>query len=277
MKPFPEPEITNRFPSCVALDMQFEVDDPPATPSSIGPIASLINKAALSKPHTKIAMSLTIQFSGEQEFHVPGNKVLKVPGGKATFGIRRCELLCNLYGYRLPLEDVALKDTFTVSMPVEQQREQSSESQVGLSLGGSMGDKPGGTAASTVGYKQSGKASEKMTVEVFQIHKSGDVDAPKWVFETKTGHPILKGTLPKTKLGTLRSPENGLTLGAFVRADIVVRPGDIQITWGQVAWTEDITRNKSALIELAIAKSIIKSQLNGESSLSSVVWEGAHA
>jgi hypothetical protein len=281
MPPLPEPQIINHFPNCVALKMHFELEETPAAAASDPFAASALdighgngNGNGQTNAFPKVVISLTIQLSGEQEFDVPGRRFI-VANGNATFGIRRCELKCELVGCKLPLEEVALKDTFKVAVTVEAQREQSSESQAGLGLGGTVGEKPGGTATGTLGYKQARKATEKMTFETFQVHKSGSEEHPMWVFEVKTGHPILTGTLTKEKLGTLSLLKENPLPGASVRAVLSTRPGDIHITWGQVGWTQDITRNKLALIELAIAKQEINRRL--EPLLSTSVWEWKYA
>lgn len=275
MPPLPEPQIINLFPGCVALKLHFELEETTSLASSDPFVNALDTGNVNGNDNTpKVVMSLTIQFSGEQEFDVPGNKRLKIPGGKATFGIKRCELRCQLTGCKLPLEKVDLKDPFQIAVTIEAQKEQSSESQAGLSLGGTVGDKPGGTATGTLGYKQTGKATEKMTFETFQVHKSGSEESPMWVFEVKTGHPILKGLLTEKKLGILSCLRENPFLLASVRATLSARPGDVHITWGQVIWTQDITRNKIALIERAIAKQELNRRL--DPSLSTLIWEWRH-
>lgn len=230
MPPLPEPQIINRFPDCVALKMHFELDEAPTLYSSAPFVTPTPDTENGNNGRPKVAISLTIQFSGEQEFDVPSIIKSFVPAGKATFGIRRCELKCELTGCKLPLEEVVLKDTFQVAFTVEVQKEQSSESQTGLSLGGTVGDKPGGTATGTLGYKQTEKENEKLTFEAFQVHKSGSEEHPIWVFEVKTGYPILKGLLTKRKLGTLSLSKEDPLPKASVRAVLSARPADIYIT-----------------------------------------------
>jgi hypothetical protein len=253
--PLPEPEVINHAPGCVALKLHFDEDTPTSpSPDPFAPPPK--TSIATTQVCSKVLLKLTIQFSGEQEFDVPAAKALGIPGGKATYGIKRCELNFALSGCTLPLDEVALKDPFLVSASVEVQQKRSTEAQAGLG---------GEKMAGTLGIKQAGEAAEKLTVETFQVHKTGDDANPRWIFEAKIGHSILKGSLSRADLGTLH-----LTDFPVVQATVHARVEDICITWGEVGFAKNITRNKLALIERAIAKHHIGSQLSKP--LSEVKW-----
>ncbi|XHX78503.1 MAG: hypothetical protein RBJ76_00755 [Stenomitos frigidus ULC029] len=291
MTTFPQPQTNNRFPRCVALQLHLEskasatVETAAADPFALPPNPAADNGKS---PYPPLAMSLTINFSGEQTMDIPGAKVLGIPSGKATFGVTRCQLDFTLTDCRLPLDEVALSAPFKRSVTVETQQERATEAQVGATLGGTVGEKTSGTGSGTVGYKQSGKTVEKVTTERFQVHFTGDEDCPTWIFEVKDGNPVLQGSLTREKLGTVsldqlpeKKPQNTLAESALIErsspkatrpdfvimerhkivADLSVRAEDVRLTWGKYALTPNITRNKLALIERAIALKHIAPQL----------------
>jgi hypothetical protein len=243
-------------------------------------------------------MSLTINFGGEQAIDIPGARVLGIPSGQATFGVKRCELRFTLMRCQLPLDKVTLIAPLKRSVAVETQRERATETQVGATLGGTVGEKPSGTGSGTLGFKQGDKTVEKVTTERWQIHYIGSEEAPMWVFEVKNCDTILRGALTREQLGTVlldsgvqqreMSLQSEVQPGAIpslplaqktpsaLKAIVTVRAEDVRLTWGKLGWTPNITRNRLALIERAIALKHIGPQLNN-STLSTTGWQyGGH-
>lgn len=190
----------------------------------------------------EVDLSLTINFSGEQQVEVPGGKRLGLPGGQATFGIRRGQLRLTFQNCALPLEKVALSKPFKVSMEIERQKNRSSEIQAAAALD-----------TRNIGAKFTEGSAEKANVEVFQVKKVGSEDKPSWIFESYEDRH-LEGTLAEKLLGILCI--HGLP--CEMTADFTVRGEDIQITWGKLALTKDIHRNKLAVIERAIVLRYLK-------------------
>src|SRR5579883_1813486 len=206
MSLIPKPQTVNRFPGCVAMKLHIELESAPTpgtAPNSDPSAPSPPDTGNGHRPDTRLVMSLTINFSGEQSIDIPGARVLGIPSGKATFGVRRCELRFSLQGCRLPLDQVTLSAPFKRSVTVETQREQTTEAQAGVTLGGTVGEKPSGTGSGTLGWKQGDKTTEKVTTERWQIHYTGDETAPMWVFEVKGGDKFLEGALTREPLGTV--------------------------------------------------------------------------
>jgi hypothetical protein len=308
-----EPETENRFPACAAMKLHLEtevVKDLDLSPPDPFALPSLPAASNGKSPYPSLQMSLTINFSGEQEIAIPGARVLGIPSGTATFGVRRCELRFTLMKCRLPLDKVLLTAPLKRLVTVETQRERATETQIGATLGGSVGEKPGGTGSSTVGFKGSGKTVEKVTTERFQIHHAGGEGSPTWIFEVKDGGPILQGSFAREKLGIVSIDSNFEPMEKVVQGDapilleqegkthrsellsaptprvnppealgqknptlsacLAVRAEDIRLTWGKFGWTPNITRNRLALIERAIALKHIGPQLAG--GLSTTRW-----
>lgn len=243
MTQLPEPETTNSFPNCVAMKLHFNA----VKGQQQSPLASVINSIS-RKPSTLVPqlidLSLTINFSGEQEMEVPGIKRLGLPDGIVTFGLRRGKLQLSLQNCKIPLDKVTLNGPLELLVDIEIQEEKGTEFQVGVSGGGTLSEKPSATTNTTAGVKISNKSSEKIKTEVSQVLKTGSEENPAWVFEVKTGKSILEGGATE-KLGTIQVNTNPCT----VKATFKVRKEDIRLTWGRVGWTDNVTRNKLAVIE----------------------------
>jgi hypothetical protein len=76
-----EPEITSRFPDCVAMKLHLTAPAPTPKPS---PLTRLVT-AEVAAPPQEVDLSLTISFSGEQEIEIPAGRKLGLPDGRATF------------------------------------------------------------------------------------------------------------------------------------------------------------------------------------------------
>jgi len=73
-----EPETENRFPACVAMKLHLETEVEstlnvlPPDPFAPLPLSATTNG---NSPYPLLHMSLTINFSGEQEIAIPGARV----------------------------------------------------------------------------------------------------------------------------------------------------------------------------------------------------------
>ena len=234
-----KPEVESKFPDCVVmkLHLQAKSEAPKASPL-LG-----LSKAQVTAHPKEFDLSLTISFSGEQEIIVPGGTRLGLPGGRATFGVRRGQLRFVFQNCKLPLEKTTLLKPFKVSIAVERQKTKSNEIQAGAA-----------SNSPSIGAKATEGSTEKITVEVFQVKKIGSEDKPTWIFETYGDRTVLEGMLTEAQLGTLQIDE----LPCEIAADFIVRGDDIQITWGRIGQVDNIHRNKLAVIERAIALRYIK-------------------
>lgn len=217
----PEPQIENRFPHSVEVRLHFR---------------------AVSE--SNIELSLTINFNSEQEIQVPGGKPLGLPGGKVTFGIRRGDLKFTLLNCALPLEQIVLLKPFEICIEIEQQQTQSREVQSSLTL-----------ASQSLGTKSSMISGEKSSLKKFQVKCTGGEDSPRWIFESHDDYTTLEGLLKQTQLGIICIKE----CPCEVKAIFTVRGEDIRITWGKIGLTNNINRNKLAIIERIIALRYLKS------------------
>jgi hypothetical protein len=232
-----EPQVESKFPDCVVMKLHLEEKTP-----KISPLFRTSNTGVASSLE-KLALGLTINFGGEQEIEVPGGKRLGLPGGRATFGIKRGQLRFVFQNCKLPLEMTALSKPFKVSIGVERQKTKSSEIHADAALD-----------TRSVGASTSEGLTETATVEVFQVKKIGSEDSPAWIFEAYGDRTVLEGMLTETLLGTIQVNESPCE----ITADFTVRGDDVQITWGQIGQVKNIHRNRLAVIERAIALRYIK-------------------
>jgi hypothetical protein len=209
-----------------------------------------------TNPANSLGLGLTISFSGEQAVDVPGGQRLGLPGGRATFGVRRGELRFVLENCYLPLEDTVLSKPFRVSIEIERQQTKSRELNASTSLD-----------AHNLAAKSASGSAETTTVEVFQVKKVGSEERPAWIFESYGDRTILDGILKEQLLGLLCTEEN-----SCINASFVVRAEDVLLTWGELGMVSDITRNKLAVIERAIVKHCIK-PLVASDALCQARWE----
>ena len=235
----PTPQVESKFPDCVAMKLHLQTKSEPPEASPL----FRLSKAQGTTHLKEFDLSLTINFSGEQEIVVPGGTRLGLPGGRATFGVKRGQLRFVLQNCKLPLEKTAFLNPLKVSIGVERQTNRSNEIQAGAA-----------PSAPSIGAKATEGSTEKSTVEVFQVKKTGSEDRPAWVFEAYADRTILEGALTETLLGTFQIDE----IPCEITADLIVRGDDVQITWGKIGQVENIYRNKLAVIERAIALRYIK-------------------
>ena len=255
----PEPQVESRFPDCVVMKLHLKAsaDDSRASPRLGFAETEIATRLVATHPQ-ELDLSLTISFSGEQEIEVPGGKRLGLPGGRATFGIKRGELRFVLKNCKLPLEKIALSKPFKVLIEVERQQTKSSELQVSA-----VPDSKSMSAKAAAG------SAEKTTVEVFQVKKIGSENNPAWVFEAYgNDYVVLEGLLKEARLGVLQV----IALPCEMIADFKVRGEDIHLTWGQMGRVKNIHRNTFALIERGIALRYIK-PLVESSSLCAARWQ----
>ena len=253
MSSLPEPVINNRFSDCVAMKLHF---DWVQTKTNKQTLPSFITAHSQSVDETEIEVSLTINFSGEQAMKVPAGERLGFPNGEVTFGIKRGRLQLDLEACKMLLETINLSSNFRVSIEMEQQVEKEFGASLGANGGGNIQGK--------------NKAAQKMTVETAQVKLTGSEENPGWVFQAQGNQHILEGILSQALLGILQRSSPSCK----VEATFVVRGEDIHITWGNILLTKNIHRNKSAVIERALALGYIKPKIESEP-LSKVSWNYA--
>lgn len=251
MPTLPAPNIINRFPDCVAMKLHFDEEE---NTRGFHKLSSIFLAKQRNTNGTHIEVSLTINFSGEQTMQIPAGKRLGFPNGEVTFGIKRGRLQLTLDNCKMPMETIGLSQTFEISTETEQQVAK----EVGASLGKQGLGSLEGKQISTL----------KRIIETTQVKQVGAEDSPAWIFQAKGDKIILEGRLTQALLGCLRQD----SFPCQVHGTFEVRSEDIQLTWGRFFLTPNIHRNKSAIIERALALKYIKPIIES-APLSEVRWQ----
>nr|WP_290228378.1 hypothetical protein [Trichocoleus desertorum] len=188
---------------------------------------------------------MTIQFNEQWE---------QLPGGRIKFGLRGGELRLKLDNGEISLQDRELGGSFDLAVQKERQQQEGSENQSGIET--TWADsKPG--AKANISEKQTTGRSDKFQFTSCQITTKGSEENPAWVFEVKTGEPVLKGLLKSAKIGVLgiagKPCQVEATFGVTLR--------DVHLTDAEGLWSPNISREKRAVLDRALAKQFLKHKL----------------
>ena len=250
MPELPKPITENKFPDCIAMNLHLKTD------SQSGQFFSFLKRLNTSPTRSnpqELDVSLSVNFSSEQQIEVPGGEYLGFRGGKVTFGVRQGKLQIDLKNCQLPLNLIALDSSFKISMAIETPPEQDQEHSNGSSTGSEI-------EAELIGHTTEAPSSVNQT----------PVDTSAWIltFQAKGNGPLSGSAMTETKLGRLQLTD----LPCDIKATFKVRGEDIRLTWSKVGPSQNLARNKIAMIERALALRYIKPQLES-GSLSEVSWQ----
>ncbi|MCA2628994.1 MAG: hypothetical protein ACK4YL_23165 [Microcystis sp.] len=229
-------EHDNKCPECLHLEISGE----PVAPESKG-VFSLLKK---SDPE---AFSLSVRIIFNQQW-------LDFSFGRVKFGLRGGELRLKLENGQMPseLRNEALKKILARELEIERQLggEQESKSQ----LEGSI--TPDLSKANLKGVRekrQKESQGDKFQLKIAQISHKGANNQPVWVFENRTGEPVLIGELADS-LGKM------LIAGVpwSVEATFTHEMRQVVITGLENLFKDDISGHKLNVFELAVAKLFLK-------------------
>lgn len=229
-------EHDNKCPECLHLEISGE----PVASESKGPF-SLFKK---SEPE---AFSLSVRINFNEQW-------LDFRFGRVKFGLRGGELRLKLENGQMPseLRNEALKKILARELEIERQLggEQESKSQ----LEGSI--TPDLSKANLKGVRekrQKESQGDKFQLKIAQISHKGANNQPVWVFENRTGEPVLIGELADS-LGKM------LIAGVpwSVEATFTHEMRQVVITGLENLFKDDISGHKLNVFELAVAKLFLK-------------------
>lgn len=234
-----QPSCKNFYPNCVSLKLHVDSGE---------------SGAGKALENRRFLINLTIVFGEEQEIEFPGIFKSGFLKGKLTFGLRKGWLKLSLDGCCLPLENVHLEKPLKIFLEQEIEQEISGEAEIGASIIPTSNP----DNSSRIGIKGSRKRVEKFRFDLFQIRKVGSEQMPTWIFEALPPEPTLQGSLKSKTLGEFIF----LDKASRIEAVFCSRAEDIRITWGEIGSTKNISRNKIALIERAIAMKYLAQEIN---------------
>jgi hypothetical protein len=229
-------EHDNKCPECLHLEISGE----PVASESKGPF-SLFKK---SEPE---AFSLSVRINFNQQW-------LVFSFGRVKFGLRGGELRLKLENGQMPseLRNEALKKILARELEIERQSggEQESKSQVEASVTPDLSK----ASLKGVGEQRQKKSQvDKFQLKIAQISHKGANNQPVWVFENRTGEPVLIGELADS-LGKM------LIAGVpwSVEATFTPEMRQVVITGLENLFKDDISGHKLNVFELALAKLFLK-------------------
>jgi hypothetical protein len=229
-------EHDNKCPECLHLEISGE----PVAPESKG-VFSLLKK---SDPE---AFSLSVRIIFNQQW-------LDFSFGRVKFGLRGGELRLKLENGQMPseLRNEALKKILARELEIERQLGGEQESK--FQLEGTV--TPDLSKASLKGareQRQKESQGDKFQLKIAQISHKGANNQPVWVFENRTGEPVLIGELADS-LGKM------LIAGVpwSVEATFTHEMRQVVITGLENLFKDDISGHKLNVFELAVAKLFLK-------------------
>lgn len=229
-------EHDNKCPECLHLEILGE----PLAPESKG-VFSLLKK---SDPE---AFSLSVRINFNEQW-------LDFRFGRVKFGLRGGELRLKLENGQMPseLRNEALKKILARELEIERQLGGEQESK--FQLEGTV--TPDLSKASLKGVRekrQKESQGDKFQLKIAQISHKGANNQPVWVFENRTGEPVLIGELADS-LGKM------LIAGVpwSVEATFTHEMRQVVITGLENLFKDDISGHKLNVFELAVAKLFLK-------------------
>jgi len=237
LPPTPPPNPENNCPDCLYMDLKGKIVESPKN------FWSQLKQE--SKATEQIELYLTINFNEQWE---------NLPGGRVKFGLRGGELRLKLEGANIPYENRGLNDPFKVA--VETNREQQEGNELQNAIEASL-DKGEPTVKANLSSKKTTGKTDKIQFTTYQVTTKGSEENPAWVFEVKTGEPVLKGLLKSALLGTMKVTVKP----CHVKAIFEVSKQDVYLTQAEGLWPQDISRNKLAILERKMALWLLKNKL----------------
>ena len=229
-------EHDNKCPECLHLEILGE----PLALESKG-VFSRFNK---SEPEA-FALSVRINFNEQW---------LDFRFGRVKFGLRGGELRLKLENGQMPseLRNEALKKILARELEIERQLGGEQESK--FQLEGTV--TPDLSKANLKGVRekrQKESQGDKFQLKIAQISHKGANNQPVWVFENRTGEPVLIGELADS-LGKM------LIAGVpwSVEATFTPEMRQVVITGLENLFKDDISGHKLNVFELAVAKLFLK-------------------
>jgi hypothetical protein len=231
-------EHENKCPECLHLEISGEV----VAPESKG----IFPNRKKSEPEA-IALFVRINFNEQW---------VDFSFGRVKFGLSGGELRLKLENGKMPskLRNEALKNILERELSVERQAggERERKSQIEGSLPVDL------SKASVKGVgedRQKDSRSDKFQLKIAQISHKGADDQPVWVFENKTGEPVLIGELADS-LGKMLI--EGIPWG--VEATFTPEMRQVIHTGLENLFKDDISGSKLKAFELVFAKKFLKNK-----------------
>jgi hypothetical protein len=201
-------------------------------------------------------LHLTVSFYEQEE---------AILGGRVKFGLKRGEVVLSFENAQMKMRDRTLGAPLELTLEREITRELSSEFQGGGSLSTSdKGILPGAVLSAKTGEK----ITEKELSTTYGVFTKGSPESPSWNFVSVSEHAPLKGVLRDAQLGILTIKQRGVWLA---RVRFIFSIKDVYIKGSGGVWSENIERNKMAVMERLIVKRLLQDKLRSPMSYGDIV------
>jgi hypothetical protein len=218
----------NRFPDCVYLELN----------------GIKTKKSKGKNKSTQIDLRLTINFN-EQEIPI-------VLGSKVKFGLKGGELSLNLKGGLISYKNRSLTKDLDLKNTLKRTVVQGSEQKQGAEV--SFLESIKITLKGIFETKNNSSITEELETKISTVTTKGDVENPKWVFESLPSEHILKGTLADVPLALIDITQFPLCIEAI----FTVSMKDVKLTEADGLFSPDISNEKKAAIDRGIIKLLIR-------------------
>lgn len=200
----------------------------------------------------QVDLHLTINFNEQWQ---------NIIGGRVKLGLKGGELRLKLHNGTMPYELRELTGPLAFSIEKTRQEQSGRKTQSGMKAElSNVGVVSAGAAKAEIkasaGAEQTQEVTDEFQFTTCQITTKGSEENPAWAFAVKTGEPVLKGLLNQASLGIL----NVKAKPCLVEATFEVSKRDIYLTDAEGLWPSDISRNKRAVLERAIALHLLQSK-----------------
>lgn len=200
----------------------------------------------------QVELHLTINFNEQWQ---------NIIGGRVKLGLKGGELRLKLHNGTMPYESRGLTGSLAFSVEKTRQEQAGRKTQSGIKAElNNVAVVPAGAAIAEVkasaGTEQTKETTDEFQFTTCQITTKGSEENPAWAFAVKTGEPVLKGLLNQASLGVLQIKAKP----CHVEATFEVSKRDVYVTDAEGLWSPDISRNKRAVLERAIALHLLQSK-----------------
>ena len=231
-------EHENKFPECLLLEISGEV---------VAPVSFLLSRKK-SEPE---AINLFVRINFNEQW-------IDFNFGRVKFGLRGGELRLKLENGKMPseLRNQDLKKSLEREYAIERQvgGEQERKSQVKGSLAPDLSN----AGLEAVGEdRRKDSRSDKFQLKIAQISHKGADDQPVWVFENKTGEPVLIGELADS-LGKMLIEDKKKSW--VIEAKFTTEMRQVVHTGLENLFKDDISGSKLKAFELVFAKKFLKNK-----------------
>ncbi len=172
----------------------------------------------------------------------------EVFGGTLAFGLRKGKLQFHLNG-----AEMRIKDRYGKELPASEASEVKTEILSENQAGGKISVKDVWASEASISSKNSEKKAFTEKQSIHRIKAVGDKHSPAWFFEEPDDQRMLDGMIKELQIGSAILYDYDWHLSFEFTFEV----SDIYINGCGGLWMKDISKNKLAIIERKLAKTLL--------------------